>query len=57
MCIRVGDQEVTGDPHLVQQHSSMEIDHEIFSAVILSLLVIQEWHLSVSGKRMYTSTG
>ena len=26
----------------VQQHSFMEIDHEIFSTVILSLLLIQE---------------
>ena len=30
----------------------MEIDHEIFSTVILSLPLIQEGHLSVSGKRM-----
>ena len=30
----------------------MEINHEIFSTVILSLLLIQEGHLSVSGKRM-----
>ena len=29
-------------------------DHEIFSAVILSLLLIQEGQLSVSGKRMCT---
>ena len=32
----------------------MEIDHEIFSMVILSLLLIQEVHLSVSGERMCT---
>ena len=31
-----------------------EIDHEIFSAVILSLPLIQEGQLSVSGKRMCT---
>ena len=30
------------------------IDHEIFSAVILSLLLIQEGQLSVSGERMCT---
>ena len=37
-----------------QQHSFMEIDHEIFSTVILSLLLIQDGQLSVSGKRMCT---
>ena len=38
-----------------QQHSFMEIDHEIlFSRVILSLLLIQEGQLSFSGKRMCT---
>ena len=36
------------------QHSFMEIDHEIFSKVILSLLLIQEGQLSVSGERMCT---
>ena len=36
------------------QHSFMEIDREIFSMVILSLLLIQEGQLSVSGKRMCT---
>ena len=30
----------------------MEIDHEIFSTVILSHPLIQEDHLSVSGERM-----
>ena len=35
----------------------VEIDHEIFSMVILSLPLIQERQLSVSGKRMCTSTG
>ena len=37
-----------------QQHSFVEIDHEIFSTVILSLLLIQEGQLSVTGKRMCT---
>ena len=45
------------DPHQVWQHSLVEIDHEIFSTVILSLLLIKEEQLSVSGKRMCTSTG
>ena len=33
-----------------RQHSYVEIDHEIFSTVILSLPLIQEGQLSVSGK-------
>ena len=37
-----------------QQHSFVVIDHEIFSTVILSLLLIQEGQLSVSGERMCT---
>ena len=37
-----------------RQHSFVEIDHEIFSTVILSLPLIQEGHLSVSGERMCT---
>ena len=45
------------DPCQVLQHSFMEIDHEIFSVVILSLLLIQEGHVSVSGERLCTSTG
>ena len=36
------------------QHSFVEIHHEIFSKVILSLLLIQEGQLSVSGERMCT---
>ena len=32
----------------------VEIDHEMFSMVILSLSLIQEGQLSVSGKRMCT---
>ena len=35
-----------------RQHSFVEIDHEIFSTVILSLPLIQEGQLSVSGERM-----
>ena len=40
------------NPRRGQQHSFVEIGHEIFSAVILSLLLIQEGQLSVSGGRM-----
>ena len=35
-------------------HSFVEIDHEIFSTVILSLPLIQEGQFSVSGERMCT---
>ena len=42
-----GDQEAAGTPS--RQHSFNESDHEIFSTDILSLLLIQEGHLSVSG--------
>ena len=38
----------------LRQHSFMKIDHEIFFIVILSLPLIQEGQLSVSGKRMCT---
>ena len=37
-----------------RQQSFVEIDHEIFSTVILSLPLIQEGQLSVSGERMCT---
>ena len=42
------DQEVAGSTPFDK------IDHEIFSTVILSLLLIQEGQLAVSGKRMST---
>ena len=42
------------DPRRGRQHSFVEIDHEIFSTVILSLPLIQEEQLSVSGERMCT---
>ena len=38
----------------VRQHSFVEIDHEIFSTVILSLPLIQEGKLSVTCERMCT---
>ena len=54
----IGDQEVAGsNPAGVWQHSFMEIDHEIFSTVFLSLVLIQEEQLSVSGEKMCTSIG
>ena len=37
--------------------SFVEMDHKIFSMVILSLPLIQEGQLSVSGERMCTSIG
>ena len=40
--------------HRGRQHSFVEIDREIFSTVILSLTLIQEGQLSVSGERMCT---
>ena len=41
-------------PRRGRQHCLMEIDHEINSTVILSLPLIQEGQLLVSGKRMCT---
>ena len=40
------------NPRRGRQHSFVEIDHEIFSTVILSLPLIQEGQLSVSGEIM-----
>ena len=42
------------NPRRGRQHSFVAIDHEIFSTVILSLPLIQEGQLSVSGERMCT---
>ena len=50
---RPGDQEVAGSTPAGSANSFMEIDHEIFSMVILSLSLIQEGQL-VSGDRMCT---
>ena len=49
-----GDQEVVGLTPPGRQHSFMEIDHGIFSMVILSCPLILEMQLSVSGERMCT---
>ena len=48
-----GDQEVAGSTP-GRQHSFVEIGHELFSVVILSLLLNQEGQLLVSGERMCT---
>ena len=42
------------NPRRGRQYSFVEIDHEIFSTVILSLPLIQEGQLSVSGERICT---
>ena len=42
------------NPRRGRQHSFVEIDQEIFSTVILSLPLIQEGQLSVSGEKMCT---
>ena len=42
------------NPRRSRQHSFVEIDHEIFFKVILSLPLIQEGQLSISGERMCT---
>ena len=53
-----GDQEVAGSiPPRSGNIISCRFDHELFSAVILSYQLIQEGQLSVSGERMFTSTG
>ena len=48
------DQEVAGLTPPGLQHSFIELDHKIYSTVILSLPLIQEGQLSVSGERMCT---
>ena len=48
------DQEVACSTPAGRQHSFMEIDHEMFSTVILSLPLIEEGVLSVSGGGMCT---
>ena len=45
------------NPRRGWQHSFVEIDHEIFSTVILSLPLIQEGQLSVPRERMCTILG
>ena len=51
-------EKVTLWKHLKQSAVTfVEIDHEIFSMVILSLPLIQERQLSVSSEKMCTNTG
>ena len=52
MCRPTGDQEVAGSTPA--EVGNIRGDHEIFSTVILSLPLIQEGQLSVSGERMCT---
>ena len=47
------DTHSTGDQEVVSS-TPTEIDDEIFSTVILSLPLIQEGQMSVSGERMFT---
>ena len=54
MCDHLMIRSLQVRPLQSQQHSFVEIDHDIFSMVILSLLLIQEGQLLVSGKRMCT---
>ena len=42
------------DPHVRQNILSLSFGHEKISMTILSLLLIQEWQLSVTGERMGT---
>ena len=51
-----GDQEVVGSTPWGWQHSFVEIDREIFSTLFLSLLLVQEGQLSVSGCAQYRLT-
>ena len=51
-----GDQVAGLNPTnpLGRQHSFLEINHEIFAMVILSIPLIQEGQLTVPGERMWT---
>ena len=42
------------NPRQDRQNSFVDFDHELFSTLILSLPLIQEGQLSVSGERMCT---
>ena len=54
MHIRLVIRRLRVQPPPGRQQSLVEIDHEIFSTVILALPLIEEGQLSVSGKRMRT---
>ena len=51
-----GNQELRVRPPLCRQHSFVKINLEIFSTVILSLLLIQKGQLSVSGERLLNAS-
>ena len=51
---QTGDQEVVGLIPAEVGNILSKVDHEILSTVILSLPLIQEGQLSVSGERMCT---
>ena len=53
-CLTTGSGCCGFDPCRVGNVHSWRFDHEMFSTVILSLLLIQEGQFSVSGKRMHT---
>ena len=44
------------DPRRSRQHSFMENDHEISTTVILSLPLIQEGQVSVSGESVHNTS-
>ena len=54
MCIRLLIRRLRVQLTMGRQHSFVQIDHEILSIVILSLLLIQEGQLSVSGESVCT---
>ena len=54
MRVRLETRKSRVRPRRGRQHSFVEIDHEIFSTVILSLPLIQEGQLSISGERKCT---
>ena len=54
MPVQLVNSKLQVQPPPGRQHSFMESDHEILSTVFLSLLLIQEGQLSISGERMCT---
>ena len=52
--LTVSRRTVAGFDPYIRQHSFPEIGHEIISMAILSLPLIQEGQLSVTGERMGT---
>ena len=53
---QTGGHQIAGFIHAGSGNILLWSDNYIFSMVILSFLLIQEWQLSVSGERMCTST-